>query len=350
MKRIFHTALGLFAAGLFFTTSTEVIHTTIGHTEPNTVVLASTKKSRARRHHAILKKLVKYTNAESAGPNQNYYFTNGKAKLSGFANLKAGDYHFANDSRQRARTAKAVLTYSQYKASQGSRQGEPLDPTAWPDSNPEIGITFALTGRTYHGYLWNRSHSIADSLLGKNSYTSSNNFTTGTRSQNVGADQNGGMRAAEELVENYWEAHPNTKNTVKYETTPLYHASEMIPRGSIVDIKSSDKSLNTEIVVINSAEGVKINYNTGANNAKPVVKATQHTTTQTRHTTATKQTPSPQQSGGWTTAAEGMVYVSASNKYYSQVTNPSNYTYETKDAAISSGAQQAARGNQYARP
>jgi DNA-entry nuclease len=350
MKRIFHTALGLVAAGLFFTTSTEVIQTTIGHTESNTVAFSATKKSVTKRHHAILKKLVKYTNAESAGPNQNYYFTHGKAKLSGFANMKAGDYHFANDKRQRATTAKAVLTYSQYKDSQGSRQGEPLDPTAWPDSNPEIGITFGLTGRTYHGYLWNRSHSIADSLLGKYSYTSSNNFTTGTRSQNVGADQNGGMRAAEELVENYWESHPNAKNTVKYETTPLYHGSEMIPRGSIVDIKSTDKTLNTEIVVINSAEGVKIDYNTGANNAKPVVKATRHTTTQTSHTTTTNQTASPQQSGQWTIAAVGMVYVSASNKYYSQVTNPGNYTYETKDAAISSGAQQAARGNQYARP
>lgn len=264
--------------------------------------------------------------------------------------MKAGDYHFANDKRQRATTAKAVLTYDEYKASQGSRQGEPLDPTDWPESNPEIGIAFALTGRTYHGYLWNRSHSIADSLLGKNSYTSSNNFTTGTRSQNVGADQNGGMRAAEELVENYWESHPNTKNTVKYETTPLYHGSEMIPRGSIVDIKSSDRSLNTEIVVINAAEGVKIDYHTGANNAKPVVKTTQRATTQTNHPTATKQTASPQQSGGWTIAAEGMVYVSASNKYYSQVTNPNNYTYETKAAADASGAQQAARGNQYARP
>lgn len=107
--------------------------------------------------------------------------------------MKAGDYHFASDSQGQASTAKAVLTYSEYKSSKGSRQGDPLDPPSWPSSNPKVAISYILAGRTYHGYLYNRGHSIGDSLLGAKSYTSEYNFTTGTRSQNVGADQNGGM-------------------------------------------------------------------------------------------------------------------------------------------------------------
>ncbi|WP_420328036.1 hypothetical protein [Lactiplantibacillus plantarum] len=56
------------------------------------------------------------------------------------------------------------------------------------------------------------------------------------------------------------------------------------------------------------------------------------------------------QNGGWTTAASGMVFVSDSNKYYTNVKNPGNYQYMTQSAADNSGAKPAPRGNQYARP
>jgi DNA-entry nuclease len=207
--------------------------------------------------------LVTYTNQKSAGANQNYYWDNGTAQLSGFSLTKPGDYRFSGDAQGRSGVAQALLTYQEFQDSKGSRQGTPLDPPFWP-KNVKVAIDFGLTGKTYHGYLYNRSHSVADSLLGAGSYTSKFNFTTGTRSQNVGADQNGGMRAAEELAENFWKTHPGSKATISYQTTPLYQGSETVPRGSIVDEKSSDGSLNKEIVVINSAEGISINYQTGA--------------------------------------------------------------------------------------
>lgn len=212
---------------------------------------------------AIEQKLVDYTNRQSSGPNKNYYWENGKAKSSNFLVLKKGKYKFTSDKKGRSSVASAKLTYAQYLASKGSRQGTTLDPPSWP-KNKKVAISFKLTGRVYHGYMYNRSHSIADSLLGKDSYTSKYNFTTGTRSQNVGADQNGGMRATEEVAENYWKKNPHSSATIQYQTTPVYHGSETIPRGSIVDIKSSDGRVNKEIVVINSAEGHKINYKTGA--------------------------------------------------------------------------------------
>ena len=326
------------------------------------VVASSSYSPTAASTTDILNKLSEYTNAKSAGPTGNYYWENGSARLSGFDAMKAGEYSFNADDKGRSGVARAILTYSQFEASKGSRQGQPLDPPAWPSSNPKIAITFSLTGRTYHGYLYNRSHSIADSLLGEGSYTSQYNFTTGTRSQNVGANQNGGMRYAEELAEDFWKANPNTSATINYQTTPVYNANETIPRGSIVDIKSSDNTLNIEVIVINSAEGLEIDYTSGtpiSSTSQSVQSvASEPSSSETIQKAPAVTEPSSQATasdnsyvanGEWSVAAPGMVFVSDSNKYYSSVTNPANYRYMTQ-AEASSIAQPATRGNQYARP
>lgn len=319
---------------------------------------AKSTKPVSHHHRGILKKLIYYTNHEAAGPTGNYYWVTGKAHLTGFSHLKAGEYHFAADRQGRSGTARAVLTYHEYASSRGSRQGDPLAPPAWPDNNPRVAITYHLTGRTYHGYLYNRSHSIGDSLLGRKSYTSQYNFTTGTRPQNVGADQDGGMRYAEETAEDYWEDHPDTHQTISYETTPLYKGTETIPRGSIVNLKSSDGSLNTEVVVINSVEGIRINYHTGSSNAKPIRTTPHHQRSYSSHPVHVTKTPSSTtqrsksttKDGKWTVAAAGMVFVSDNHKYYSRVTNPGNYQYMSQAQASASGATRAIRGNQYAQP
>lgn len=295
---------------------------------------------------SILAQLITYTNDKSAGPTQNYYWENGSAKLAGFEGMKAGDYHFGADSEGRSGVARAILTYADYERSKGSRQGSPLDPPAWPSANPKVAISFALTGRTYHGYLYNRSHSIADSLLGAGSYQSSYNFTTGTRSQNVGANQNGGMRYAEEAAENFWKTHPNTNQTIQYQTTPLYQGAEKMPRGSIVDEKSSDGTLDKEIIVLNDAEGLTIDYNSGSENG--VASTTPSVATPTP--VAPSEQAAPEANGGWTNAAPDMVYVSDSNRYYRSVVNPNNYRYMSRSEAEQAGAKAALRGNQYARP
>ncbi|WP_203648273.1 DNA/RNA non-specific endonuclease [Secundilactobacillus yichangensis] len=313
-------------------------------------------QSKRQSHASVLDKLVSYTDKKSAGPTGNYYWHVGKAHLTGFSTISAGHYRFSTDSQQRPAIARAKLTYQEYASSRGGRQGDPLEPYAWPSYNPIVAISYASTGRTYHGYLWNRSHSIGDSLLGTKSYTSVNNFTTGTRPQNVGADQDGGMRYGEETVENYWTSHPGTHQTVAYQTTPIYKGNESIPRGSLVDIKSSDGTINTEIAVINDAEGIKINYNTGANNAKPYRRNTTTTykrhyntgsTGSTKHSTTSHQTTT---SSKWHVAKSGYVFVSESHKYYTRVTNPGNYTYEPRTQAQANGATEAIRGNEYAQP
>lgn len=364
------STLGLIALSAFTiaTGSSTVFSSIANDTIANASVTKIIKKDTVKKtHKAILKKLVIYDKKESAGPTGDYYWDNGKAELVGFKHMKAGNYHFSSDKIGRSATAKAILTYTEYKNSKGSRQGEPLDPPAWPSINDKVAIQYKLTGRTYHGYLYNRSHSIGDSLLGKGSYDSEYNFTTGTRPQNVGATQNGGMRHAEEIVEKYWESHSNTKNTISYETTPLYKSNEKIPRGSIVDIKSSDGSLNKEIVVINSIEGTKIKYLTGAViSTLKSTKSSQSSESSTKEnsevqssiksseapSTSSEDTPTAPTSdaGGWTTAPAGKVFVSNSEKYYTRVKNPGNYDLTTQSAAQAEGATQAIHGNQYAQP
>ncbi|MFB9769316.1 DNA/RNA non-specific endonuclease [Lactiplantibacillus modestisalitolerans] len=314
----------------------------------------------------LLTKLVSLTNNSSAGPTGNYYWQNGYAKFTG-ATLHAGQYRFTADKQGRPATAKAMLTYGQYEASRGSRQGTPITPDSWPAKNPIVAISYGYTGRTYHGYLYNKSHSIADSLLGKASYESTNNFTTGTRPQNVGADQNGGMRYAESQVERYWQNHPKTDAVVTYQTTPLYHGDETVPRGSVVDFQSSDHTLDMEVVVVNSAEGFKINYDNATNTktSNGVAASDERSSSASSATSqaaSSSQAPSQAQSstetqagdlqtdGKWTLAPAGKVFVSDSDRYYTRVTNPQNYALKTQAQAEQDGATRAKRGNGYAQP
>lgn len=212
---------------------------------------------------AILNQLLEYTNAQSPGPTYNYYWKVGPAQLENSDDIANGEIKYSRDAQGRASIARAKLTYQMYDDSKGSRQGSPLDPpTGWP-RNPKVTISYHLDNKVYHGFMFNRSHSIADSLGGKATYTSADNFTVGTRSQNVGADSHGGMRAAEETAENYWKTHPNSDTIIEYQTTPLYNENETVPRGSVVSEKSSDGQINVQFAIINTAEGHVINYMTG---------------------------------------------------------------------------------------
>lgn len=210
----------------------------------------------------VKQKLLEYTNSQSSGPTKNYYWDAGPAKIQS-SNVNIGDIQYSVDTEGRSSLAIGKLTYKMWKDSAGSRQGEPLDPPqGWP-YNPKVAIKYEMTNRTYHGYMYNRSHSIADSLAGDKTYTDASNFTTGTRPQNVGANQKGGMRAAEILVEDYWKSNVDSAQYVDYQVLPVYNENETLPRGTIVDIKSSDGKLDKRLVIINDVEQYVIDYNSG---------------------------------------------------------------------------------------
>ena len=198
----------------------------------------------------------KYTWKEKVAPN--YVVTIGKAKVSN--KPKKGKIKYAKLDKY-GRTGRAVgnITYKMVKDSAGWREefADDSDPSGWGD-NKIVKIKL-YNGKYYKGYFWNRSHLIADSLGGK---AIKRNLITGTRMQNVGAnDGTGGMAYTERKVVDYLYKHH--KVSVYYSATPVYKGKELIPRSVIVDIKSSDKKLNERVIVYNAAKGYKINYKKG---------------------------------------------------------------------------------------
>lgn len=193
---------------------------------------------------------------ESTAPN--YVVKTGKAKVT--TKVKAGQVKYSKlDKYGRTKSVTARVTYDMVKASAGWRESIPKseDPAGW-GYNKKVAIKL-YNGRTYHGYLYNRSHLLADSLGGK---AIRQNLITGTRMQNVGAnDSKGGMAYTERKTVDYLYKHPKTN--AYYKATPVYKGKELLPRSVIVNVKTSDGGINERVVVYNAAKGFKIDYKTG---------------------------------------------------------------------------------------
>ncbi len=198
----------------------------------------------------------KYTWSEKVAPN--YVVKIGKAKVSGKP-AKGKIKYSKLDKYGRTRRAVGNITYKMVKDSAGWREefAEGSEPSGW-GKNKIVKIKL-YTGKSYKGYFWNRSHLIADSLGGR---AVRKNLITGTRMQNVGANDGlGGMAYTERKVVDYLYRHHNV--TMYYSAKPVYKGSELIPRSVIVDVRSSDKAINERVIVYNAAKGYKVNYKTG---------------------------------------------------------------------------------------
>lgn len=197
----------------------------------------------------------KTTWVEKQAPN--YVQIIGKAKVT--KKPKAGVIKYSKlDKYGRAGKVTGNITYKLMEKSIGWREDINEDPSGWPRKNGRASIQL-YNGRTYNGWFWNRSHLIADSLGGK---PIRENLITGTRMQNVGAnDGKGGMAYTERKAVAWLNKHK--KGSVYYSAKPVYKGTEPIPRTVIVDIKTSDGTINQRVIVYNSAKGYKINYRTG---------------------------------------------------------------------------------------
>ncbi|WP_143711811.1 DNA/RNA non-specific endonuclease [Cryptobacterium curtum] len=165
------------------------------------------------------------------------------------------------DALGRTGSAAATVDWDMIEESAGWRQkfaaGD--NPSGWGD-NAEVGIDLP-DGRVYHGWFWNRSHLIADSLGGD---AVRKNAVTGTRMQNVGANSStrpGGMAYPETKVRDWLKDHQS--ETVEYAATPLYVGDELVPRAVSVDMRSSDGSIDEHVIVFNAAKGYSIDYHDG---------------------------------------------------------------------------------------
>lgn len=118
----------------------------------------------------------------------------------------------------------------------------------------------------YHGWIYNRSHLLADSLGGSEGLE---NMVTGTRTQNVGStrvegEYAGGMAYSERIAREYLNTNDGKQCPLYYAVTPNFSGKEMIPRTVTVDMRNCDEEIDEHIVVVNTAAGHEINYTDGS--------------------------------------------------------------------------------------
>ncbi|PWH05358.1 endonuclease [Brachybacterium endophyticum] len=214
--------------------------------------------------------------ASSAGPvtsdldfDGDYFTVTGKAHID-HKDAKAGAVTYCPlDDLERATCAYGKLTPELREHAQASgRQEIDVDPAGW-DVNGEVDIPALpdVTGsKAYHGWFWNRSHLVADSLGGDPSHE---NLVMGTRTQNVGSTQQdgqyaGGMAHTEQAARDYLDSADAEGCPLYYAATPRYTGDELIPRTVTVDIRSCNGSIDEHVEVANTAAEYAIDYTTGS--------------------------------------------------------------------------------------
>lgn len=190
----------------------------------------------------------------------NYHYTEGVAKFSDNCPDSGTNYTGTVSENGRIGSVCSVITANAVQsARERGRLDINVDPAGWGHNDK---ATINMGDRDYNGYFYNRSHLLADSLGGNPIY---GNLITGTRTQNVGDNQGGGMGYAETQVRDWFADGKNASCPVTYEATPTYgeNAAEVIPRSVRVDVQSCDKTINERVVVPNTAVGFTVNYVNG---------------------------------------------------------------------------------------
>lgn len=196
--------------------------------------------------------------SEDAAPE--YYRIDGTAKIDAIPEPGTATYS-PLDALGRSGQAAACITFNMMEEGRARKRESlsSISPSGWGD-NREVDIPLA-NGKTYHGQFWNRSHLIAKSLGGEDVEV---NLVTGTRMQNVGSNGKnaGGMGYCENLARMWLE--DNTDGWLAYVATPVYEGDELVCRSVIVDMRSSDGTLDVRVEVYNAAKGYIIDYSSGA--------------------------------------------------------------------------------------
>ena len=195
-----------------------------------------------------------------------YYHVTGTAERDYTPTYGHVDY-CEPDDLGRARCAFGELTAdTRATAKERGRQDITADPAGW-NNNAEVHIPALpqVSGSTdYNGWMFNRSHLLADSLGGD---PTMNNMVTGTRTQNVGSVNNsGGMAYTETIARDYLDGTQGQDANacpLYYAATPNYSGDELLPRTVTVDIQSCDGDIDQRVVVDNTANGFGIDYLTG---------------------------------------------------------------------------------------
>lgn len=179
--------------------------------------------------------------------------------------LKSGEIVYKKlDSRGRATGAYGLISSKGYEEARNrGRQTITVDPSGWGHNKQETitGVDEKGEERRYHGWFYNRSHLIADSLGG---HPEADNLVTGTRMQNVGwNDGVGGMAYMEEKIRKFLRDNPGCD--VFYSAIPNYYGqNDLLPKTVTVDARSCDNVINERVAVYNVAPGYEIDYTNGS--------------------------------------------------------------------------------------
>lgn len=188
----------------------------------------------------------------------NYYEVMGKATFTKTCNIPAGGYNYMGVINGAGQVGNACA-----KVTEKHKRVDPIDDPAGYKGNSGKSVIPALdpNRNDYRGYFYNRSHMISAALGGS---PKAENLITGTRMQNVGEGNQGGMRYTESKVEDYLESGKAEKCPVTYEVTPHYrNTTDAVPTWVEVNMQSCDKSIDEKVATFNDANGHYIDYATG---------------------------------------------------------------------------------------
>lgn len=190
-----------------------------------------------------------------------YYTVLGEAEVT--YDVNEGEVGYCEtDSLGRAQCAYGLLTtQTRADAKAQGRQQITVDPAGWGKNFETTIPSTRANVKDYRGWVWNRSHLLADSLGGS---AELENLVTGTRTQNVGLSNNsGGMAYTENIARDYLDDPASASCPLYYAATPNYKGPNLLPVTVTVDIKSCDSKINERVLVFNSAQGHDIDYATG---------------------------------------------------------------------------------------
>lgn len=192
-----------------------------------------------------------------------YYIIAGQAVQSALdtAPKTPGVTYSGVDANGRVGRASALISKRMRDEGSERKRNDLPDPAGYKGNNLRVEIPAVAGGKPYRGYFYNRSHMVAKSLGGRDSLE---NLVTGTRMQNVGMNDSsnpGGMAFTETEARDWLDKNPT--RTIQYVVTNAYVGSEIMPRSTFVDIRSSDGSIDQHVEVFNTAMGYTIDYSTG---------------------------------------------------------------------------------------
>ena len=189
-----------------------------------------------------------------------YYKVLGKAVID--YDIQPGTIEYAGlDDLGRTLRVNGCITHSMWEDSAGWRQNFSADGNKIPGmASNKQGVIYSADGSESKPiWLLNKSHLIADSLGAESSRRSA---ICGTRTENVGSGK-GGAVYFETIACDWVKEHKGADDYLWYSAIPIYNGDELIPRATVINMKSSDGEIDMQGLRYNTLLYYDFDYYTG---------------------------------------------------------------------------------------